>query len=199
MRSLPRLADGAGPPRRRMTVAARRMTVKARRTIALLILLSITVLPNALGAQDMRTTWPAVDSLFRAGDRPGSPGCAVGVAQNGALQYARGYGEGVVEWGTAITPTTVFEMASVSKQFTALAVLLLERDGKLSLEDDVRKWIPELPNYGAVIRLRHLVHHTSGIRDYDPLTLTFVRRAGKVIGFDVGAYGVSGLSFLKEQ
>lgn len=122
----------------------------------------------AAAAQAPRASWPAVDSVFRAfeGRRPG---CAVLVASRDTVLYERGYGQAVLEWNVPITPATVFEIGSTSKQVTAMSVLALEQDGRLSLRDDVRKWIPELPVYGKPIRLAHLLHHTSGIRDYDPL------------------------------
>jgi len=83
--------------------------------------------------------------------------------------FARGYGYADLEHDVRNTDTTAFYLASVSKQFTAAAVLLLAQDGKVSLDDDVRKYVPELPDYGKTIRLRHLLHHTSGVRDYDLL------------------------------
>src|SRR6185436_802748 len=80
--------------------------------------------------------------------------------------YARGYGRASVELGLPITPQTVFDIGSTSKQFTALSTLLLERDGKLSLDDDIRRFLPEIPDYGKRITIRHLLTHTSGLRDY---------------------------------
>jgi len=107
-----------------------------------------------------------VDALFEEWDRPTSPGCALGVIRDGALVYARGYGSANLERGTPITPTSVFYIASVSKQFTASAAVLLALDGRLSLDDDVRQYVPELPDYGSTITVRHLLTHTSGLRDY---------------------------------
>src|SRR5262249_50434611 len=80
--------------------------------------------------------------------------------------FSRGYGLANLDHGLPITSDSVFDVASISKQFTAMAILLLEREGKLSLEDDVRKYIPDLPDYGHPMRLRHLLHHTNGVRDY---------------------------------
>jgi CubicO group peptidase (beta-lactamase class C family) len=108
----------------------------------------------------------AIDSLFAAWDHPESPGCAVAVVQDGHTLLARGYGSANLDYQVPITPRTVFYLASVSKQFTAAAVALAAEQGYLSLDDDVRRWFPELPDYGATIRVRHLVHHTSGLRDY---------------------------------
>jgi CubicO group peptidase (beta-lactamase class C family) len=106
-----------------------------------------------------------VDKVFERMDKPTSPGCALAVVREGRVVYTRGYGMANLDHDIAITPSTVFHVASVSKQFTAAAVLLLARDGKLSLDDDVRKYVPELPDFGAAITIRHLIHHTSGLRD----------------------------------
>ena len=108
----------------------------------------------------------AVDALFASWDRPGSPGCALAVARDGTLVYTRGYGYANLDYDIPITPQTVFDVASVTKQFVAALANMLALDGKLSLDDDVRKWLPELPEYEAPITLRHLIHHTSGLRDY---------------------------------
>jgi CubicO group peptidase (beta-lactamase class C family) len=108
-----------------------------------------------------------VDSVFGRFTAPGSPGCALGVVRDGRLDYARGFGLASIEHGVPITPATVFDIGSVSKQFTALAIVLLARDGKLSLDDEIQKFLPELPRYPAgAITIRHLLHHTSGLRDY---------------------------------
>lgn len=114
-------------------------------------------------------SWPELDAVFRAFTKPGSPGCSVAMAVRDSVIYRRGYGLAVIEWAIPNDPATVFELGSVSKQFTAFTVLLLEREGKLSLGDDIRKWLPELPRYGKPITINHLIHHTSGLRDYDPL------------------------------
>ena len=107
-----------------------------------------------------------IDQLFATWDRPGSPGAAVAVIQDGEIVFKKGYGEANLEYGVSIDPGSVFYLASVSKQFVAFAILLLEQQGKLSLDDDIREYVPELPDYGQPITIRHLVHHTSGIRDY---------------------------------
>jgi len=107
-----------------------------------------------------------VDRIFAQWDRTDSPGCALGVYRNGTIEYARGYGMANLELGVALSPQSVFDIGSTSKQFTATSVMLLARDGKLSLDDDIRKYIPELPNYGKTITIRHILTHTSGIRDY---------------------------------
>jgi len=117
-----------------------------------------------IGTRDTLTA--RVDSVFRAFDRVDSPGCAVGVYRDGRVLYARGYGMANLELGVPNTPRTVFDIGSVSKEFTAAAVLLLAQEGKLSLEDDVRKHFPEMPPYASDVTIRHLLNHTSGIRDY---------------------------------
>ena len=106
-----------------------------------------------------------VDKIFAQWDKPDSPGCALGVYKDGQIVYKRGYGMANLNDDVPITPATVFHVASMSKQFTAASILLLAQQGKLSLDDDVHKYIPELPNFGQPITLRHLLHHTSGIRD----------------------------------
>ena len=106
-----------------------------------------------------------VDNLFAQWNKPDSPGCALGVYKDGQIVYKRGYGMANLNDDVPITPATVFHVASMSKQFTAASILLLAQQGKLSLDDDVHKYIPELPNFGETITLRHLLHHTSGIRD----------------------------------
>lgn len=109
---------------------------------------------------------PQIDSLFTKWDSPQTPGCMLGVIRHGEFIYQRGYGMANLEYAIPNTADTVFDIASVSKQFTAACVLLAAEHGKLSLDDDVRKFIPELPDYDQTITLRHLIHHTSGLRDY---------------------------------
>jgi CubicO group peptidase (beta-lactamase class C family) len=107
-----------------------------------------------------------VDSIFAPFTAAGSPGCALGIVQDGRLSYARGYGLASIELGVPITPRTIFDIGSVSKQFTAMAVVLLAQDGKLSLDDEIQKYLPEMPRYARPVTIRHLLHHTSGLRDY---------------------------------
>jgi CubicO group peptidase (beta-lactamase class C family) len=114
-----------------------------------------------------------VDQVF-AFVGPDEPGCALGVIRNGGLAYGKGYGLANLDWGIPIGTSTVFDIGSVSKQFTATAVALLDMEGVLSLDDDVRRWVPEMPDYGRSVTIRHLLNHTSGIRDY----LTLLNLAG---------------------
>ena len=106
-----------------------------------------------------------VDEIFAKWNKRDSPGCALGVYKDGRVLYKHGYGMADLNEDVPITPTTVFHVASMSKQFTAAAIVLLAQQGKLALDDDVRKYIPELPDFGERITIRHLVHHTSGLRD----------------------------------
>ncbi len=106
-----------------------------------------------------------VDAVFTGWDRSNSPGCALGISEQGRVVYERGYGISDLQHALAIAPQSIFHVASVSKQFTAFAVAMLAQDGKLSLDDDVRKHIPELPVYSTPITVRQLMHHTSGLRD----------------------------------
>ncbi len=109
----------------------------------------------------------SVDAVFAEYAKPGSPGCSLAVIQDGRITYEKGYGLASIEHGVPIDPKkTVFDIGSTSKQITAACVLLLAQDGKLSLDDEVRKHVPELPDYGTPITIRHLLHHTSGLRDY---------------------------------
>lgn len=107
-----------------------------------------------------------IDAIFAEWDRADGPGCAATVLRDGKQVYRKGFGMASLEWGVPIGPDTVFYIASVSKQFTAAAIALLAEDGAIALEDDVRKYVPELPDYGKPITVKHLVHHTSGLRDY---------------------------------
>ena len=122
--------------------------------------------------QGQERNFRAVDALFadferRDADYPlGRPGCALAIVQDGELIYQRGYGMADLEHDIPITPGSVFYAGSVSKQFVATCILLLQEQGKLDIDDDVRRYVPELPDYGFPITLRHLLHHTSGLRDY---------------------------------
>src|SRR6266705_2917517 len=99
-----------------------------------------------------------VDQIFAAYDKPG---CALGVIRDGNFVYKKGYGAASLELRVALTPASVFYMGSVSKQFTAASVVLAAEQGFLSLDDDIRKYVPEIPSYGKPIKLREMLHHTS--------------------------------------
>jgi CubicO group peptidase (beta-lactamase class C family) len=106
-----------------------------------------------------------VDRIFERWSSS-TPGCAVAVNVDGQRILSRAYGTADLEHDVANTPDTIFEAGSVAKQFTAAAVLLLARDGKLSLDDSARKYVPELPDYGSPLTIRHMLNHTSGLRDW---------------------------------
>ena len=110
-----------------------------------------------------------VDKLFAQWDKPDSPGCALAVIKDGQIIYKRGYGVANLDHGIPISSKSVFNIASVSKQFTTMSIALLAKQGKLSLEDDIRKYVPELPQYQSPITIRNLIYQTSGIRDYSHL------------------------------
>ncbi|MGE0553010.1 MAG: serine hydrolase domain-containing protein [Gemmatimonadales bacterium] len=105
------------------------------------------------------------DSVFRSFDRTDAPGCALGVYQDGALRYGRGYGLASLEHSVPLSPRSVLDVGSISKQFTAMAVLLLVKEGKLSLEDPIRKHFPEMPAYADRITWHRALSQTSGLRD----------------------------------
>ncbi len=120
-----------------------------------------------VSAQNLTTAEiKSINEVFSDYDKPGSAGCALGVYRKGSIAYAHGYGMASLELGVPITPQTVFDIGSTSKQFTAFSILLLQQQGKLSVDDDVRKYMPEIPDYGQRITLHHLMTHTSGMRDY---------------------------------
>jgi len=114
----------------------------------------------------MKSLTDKVDELFTVWDTPDSPGCALGIIKDGKLIYKRGYGMANLEHNIPISATTVLRIGSTSKQFTAMSIALLAEQGKISLDDDIRKCLSEMPEYESPITIRHLIHHTSGIRDY---------------------------------
>ena len=111
------------------------------------------------------STLKKIDSLFTKWNNVNSPGCTVGIVRNDSLIFSKGYGMANLEYAIPNTAATVFHMASVSKQFTAYAIVLLADEGKLHLDDDIRKWLPWFPDLKEKITIRHLLNHTSGIRD----------------------------------
>jgi len=145
---------------------------------------ALTALLRAQAAPPAPAWSTPVDRVFAQWDRPDSPGCALGVYQDGRIAYARGYGIADLEHNVPITPDSVFYAGSVSKQFTAMAAALAIAQGKLSADDDVRKYVPELPDYGRTITIRHLVHHTSGLRDVNTLMGLAGRRDGDAFDND---------------
>ncbi|MGA8212037.1 MAG: serine hydrolase domain-containing protein [Candidatus Sulfotelmatobacter sp.] len=137
------------------------------RRAAVTLFACLLVVGKFSAAQDKLTE--KVDQIFAEWNTTSSPGCALAVVKDGRIAYEHGYGMANLELGMAITPQSVFDIGSVSKHITAMAILLLEQEHKLSLDDDVRKYLPEIPDYGSKITIRHMLHHTSGLRNYDDL------------------------------
>jgi len=133
---------------------------------------------HIVGVRDARAL--RSDSVFQRFDRTDSPGCALGVYQDGKVLYARGYGMASLEHGVALSPRSVLDIGSISKQFTAMAILMLEKEGKLSLDDPIRKYIPEMPAYADKITFRRALSQTSGLRDL----YTMMGQTGRTFGGD---------------
>jgi len=142
-----------------------------KRALFLMILLWLALITSFVRAQDAKqspadTLTAQVAKIFQKMNAPDSPGCALGIVKDGQLIYKRGYGMANLDYNIPISPQSVFHIASISKQFTAMSILLLAKRGKLSLDDDIHKYLPELPRYQSPITIRHLIHHTSGIRNF---------------------------------
>jgi len=135
------------------------------KTLWILALLCVWACCKAIAENPKQVCSTRMDELFSRWNSKCSPGCAVGVFHEGEIIFQRGYGSANLDHGVPITPNTVFYIGSVSKQFTAAAIAILADRGKLSLKDDVRKYIPELPEFERQIRIKDLVFHTSGLRD----------------------------------
>ncbi|QJE03655.1 beta-lactamase family protein (plasmid) [Massilia forsythiae] len=153
---------------RRITLLATMFTVLASSTMV--------SAARATNAQLSQAPDLMVDSLFAAWDRPGMPGAVVEVIRAGKVVLSKGYGYADLEHNVPMTPSASFAIGSNSKQFTALSIYLLAQDGKLALDDDIRKYVPEVPDFGKAITIRQLLHHTSGLRDY--FELMFLKGAG---------------------
>jgi CubicO group peptidase (beta-lactamase class C family) len=125
-----------------------------------------------------------VDALFAKWNKPDTPGCVVEVIRDGKVLFRKGYGMADLERAVPISPATIFNIGSTSKQFTAFAIHLLAQDGKLSLDDDIRKHLPDMPDFGKTITIRHLLQHTSGLRDYLNLLIMAGWRIDDVITQD---------------
>ena len=170
LRAIARVAPRLAP-----LIAAPRVTPLVALTSARLVILPVVLsvllvgasrVANAqhiIGARDARAL--RADSVFQRFDRTDAPGCALGVYQDGKVLYARGYGMASLQNGIALSPRSVLDVGSISKQFTAMAILLLQQEGKLSLDDPIRKYIPEMPAYADKVTLRRALSQTSGLRD----------------------------------
>jgi CubicO group peptidase (beta-lactamase class C family) len=133
------------------------------------ILPPLALVPIALsmaGAQAARfPANPRVDAIFAEWNTADGPGCSLGVVRDGKFVYQKGYGMANLDYDIANDPRLVYYVGSVSKQFTAAAIALLVLDGRIGLDDDIRKYFPEMPVYSRPVTVRHMVHHTSGLRD----------------------------------
>jgi CubicO group peptidase (beta-lactamase class C family) len=143
------------------------MNISPKKMVLCMLVAIASADTYAANADSLAAPAARVDAIFSEYAKPNHPGCALGVYQSGRPVYEKGYGLASLEHGVAIDArNTVFDIGSTSKQFTAASVLLLAQDGKLALDDDIRKFLPELPDYGKPITVAHLIHHTSGLRDY---------------------------------
>ena len=144
-----------------------------KKIVLLAALLAVVPLSASQAAQSPERQ---VDALFAKWNRPGMPGAVVEVIRDGKVVLAKGYGMADLEHNVPMTPGASFTVGSNSKQFTAFSIYLLAQDGKLSLDDDIRRYLPEVPDFGSAITIRHLLHHTSGLRDYfDLMFMTGMR------------------------
>lgn len=139
------------------------------RALATMMMCALSFMSGSADAQEQAAdaaTIARVDALFVRWNRQDAPGCAVAVSRNGQAIVTRAYGMADLEKGVAATPDSIYEAGSDSKQFTAAAILMLAREGKLSLDDDIRKYLPELPAFAKPVTIGHMLHHTSGLRDW---------------------------------
>ncbi|MFC1556942.1 serine hydrolase domain-containing protein [candidate division KSB1 bacterium] len=134
-----------------------------RTGVALILFMPLAV---TLHAQVSGVQFSEVDKIFEEWNRPDSPGCSIAIFKDGRIIYSRGYGMANLDYSMPNTPNTVFRIGSTSKQFTAASVLLLHEKGDISLDSDIRTYLPEMPQYEWPVTVRHLVHHISGVRDY---------------------------------
>ena len=121
---------------------------------------------NLLAQKPLDSLDIKMDTIFKKLNRNNGPGCAVAVVQNGTVVFKKGYGMANLEYNLPITPSSVFDIASLSKQFCGLAISTMIQQGKLNIDDDVHKYLPEVPDFGKKITLKNLLHHTSGLRDW---------------------------------
>jgi CubicO group peptidase (beta-lactamase class C family) len=150
--------------------------------LVLAVMATLSVVASTAGAQNGQTA--RVDSIFAQHSTGLTPGVAVAVVRNGAVILSKGYGHANLEHRIPITGTSVFDVASVSKQFAGLAIAMLVEQRKVALTDDIRKHIPELQDFGRTITVNHLVHHTSGIRDWPGTLALSGWRFDDVISFE---------------
>jgi len=142
------------------------MTKKLFISVLMILFIGRFILASVQEVEKKNPLIERVDKIFEKWDKLNSPGCALGIIRDGEFIYKKGYGMANLEHDVPIDSQTVFRIGSTSKQFTAMCITLMEEEGKLSLDDSIRKHIPEMPPYADNITIRHLIHHTSGIRDY---------------------------------
>ncbi|MBN1224924.1 MAG: beta-lactamase family protein [Candidatus Aminicenantes bacterium] len=133
------------------------------------LFLAFVFLAAVLNAASWEEKYARVDDIFAEWNKPDSPGCALALVKDGKVIYKKGYGMANLEHEIPIRTDTVFRTGSIGKQFTAACILILQQRGKLSLDADIRTYLPEMPEYEWPVTIRHLIHHTSGIREYETL------------------------------
>lgn len=150
------------------------MSIKTNKLLLLIpsIVLSVNTFSQSLPDSIIKR----IDSIYTKWNTSTNPGCAVGIIRNDSLIFAKGYGIANIENEVPITAKTIFYMASVSKQFTGYCIVLLARQGKLKLDEDIHTYLPWAPDFGKIITVRHLLNHTSGIRD--DITLSAISGLG---------------------
>ena len=140
-------------------------TTTARLPALSLSVLGAVVLWAMAAEAQAAATEQQMDHLVAQTVKPGGPGCAILVVDDGQIVFERAYGIADMDTARPIDTATAFNIASVTKQFTAACIALLVEEGKISLDDDIRRYVPELPAYEAPIQIKHLIYHTSGVRD----------------------------------
>ena len=160
--------------------AAVRTIIVAGSALLAWLLLSDSTSAQAYPRTELTTQ---VDELFAEWDGEISPGAVVGIFMDGRIIYSKGYGVANLDYDIPITPQSVLRIGSISKQFIALCIAMLAEQGKLSFDDDIRTYLPEMPDYGNQITIRHLLHHTSGIREYLALVNLIGKPEGSVFGY----------------
>src|SRR5687768_3659481 len=136
-----------------------------RISLSILLLLILATATNLFSQSLPDSTVKKIDILFKKWNNINTPGCAIGIVRNDSLVFSKGYGIANLEYNLPITTKTIFYTASVSKQFTGYCIVLLARQGKLKLDDDIHIYLPWMPDFGKRITIRNLLNHTSGIRD----------------------------------
>jgi len=155
-----------------------------KQQIALCFLVFILAFAPSCSFSQEKVSEKQIDELFEAWDSQKTPGMGIGIVSQGELIFKKGYGMANLEHDIPISPTSVFDIASVSKQFTGLAIGMLIERGELSEEEDIHKYLPDFPDYGHTITVGNLLHHTSGIRDWPTLMLAAGYQFDDVLSFD---------------